>query len=55
MCERAQGNLWGLYRDYFVGAQYSGEYLSNMWEMFMWAQNSLWAYVGIFVSGLMIL
>ena len=37
-----------------MGAQHHGEYLSNMWEIFMWAQNSLWACVGIFlVSGLM--
>ena len=31
-----------------MGAQYHGEYLSNMWEIFMWAQNNLWACVGIF-------
>ena len=24
-----------------------------MWEIFMWAQNNLWASVGIFVGGLM--
>ena len=31
-----------------MGAQYHGEYLSNVWEIFMWAQNNLWACVGIF-------
>ena len=35
MRERAQDNLWGLYIEY-------------LWEIFMWARNSLWAYVGIY-------
>ena len=35
--EKAQGNLWGLIQEIFVGAQYHGEYLSNVWEIFMWA------------------
>ena len=43
----------GLILGIFMGTQEHGEYLSNMWEIFMWAQSSLWAYVGIFVSGLM--
>ena len=28
--ERAQGNLWDFIQEIFVGAQYHGEYLSNM-------------------------
>ena len=35
MRERAQDNLWGLYMEY-------------LWEIFMWARNSLCAYVGIY-------
>ena len=35
ICERAQDNLWGLYLKY-------------LWEIFMWAQSSLWACVGIY-------
>ena len=48
ICERAQGNLWSFIQEIFVGAQYHREYLSNVWEIFMWAQNNLWACVGIF-------
>ena len=47
--ERTQGNLWGFIQEIFVGDQYHGEYLSNVWEIFMWAQNNLWACVGIFL------
>ena len=53
ICERAHGNLWGFIQEIFVGAQYHEEYLSNVWEIFMWAQNNVWAHVGIFVSRLM--
>ena len=35
ICERTQDNLWGLYMEY-------------LWEIFLWAQSSLWAYVGIY-------
>ena len=27
--------------------------MSNMWEIFMWAQNNAWPHIGIFVSELM--
>ena len=48
ICERAHDNLWGFIQEIFVGAQYYGEYLSNVWEIFMWAQDNVWAHVGIF-------
>ena len=41
-CERAQGNLWGLYEGYLW------ELLGNMWGIFMWVQNNLWTCVGIY-------
>ena len=43
ICEKAHGSLWGFIQEIFVGAQYHGEYLSNVWEIFMWAQNNVWA------------
>ena len=50
ICERAQGNLWGLYREYL----WESNNMENIWGIFMWAQNNLWACVGIFLgSGLM--
>ena len=75
MCERAQDNLWSLYREYLwqpswvimwqicvrgpkiIYEAYIGNICESpswviMLEIFMWAQNSLWVYVGIFVSGL---
>ena len=48
ICERAHGNLWGFIQEKFVGAQYHGEYLSNVWKIFMWAQNNVWTHMGIF-------
>ena len=53
ICEEVHGNLWGFIQEIFVGAYYHGEYLSNVWEIFMWAQDNVWARVCIFVSGLM--
>ena len=48
ICEKPHGNLWGFLQEIFVGVQYHGEYLSNVWEIFMWAQNDVWAHVVIF-------
>ena len=38
----------GFIQEKLVGAQYHGEYLNNVQEIFMWAQNNVWAHVGIF-------
>ena len=48
ICERAQGNLWGLYKE----SLWEPNNMENIWVIFMWAQNNLWACVDIFVSGL---
>ena len=42
ICERAHDNLWGFIYEIFVGAQYHGEYLSNVWEIFVHLSLNRW-------------
>ena len=49
ICERVQDNLWGIYRKYLWEPKL-GNNMEDIWiicgsmqEIFMWAQNSLWA------------
>ena len=55
-CERAQGILWGLYGKYLWVPKLGNNmenigviYIGSVQEVLMWAQDSLWACVGIFL------
>ena len=47
MCLRGPKIIYGAY----IGNICESPSWVIMWEIFMWAQNRLWAYVCIFVSG----